>query len=377
MNTLGFGESEQESFFRILAIILLIGNLQLSEDSKGQAHFTDISQVEKVCKQAGVPVEAFAKALLNPVIKAGQEIVEQGRDLAQVKQSIEALSRALYDRLFTSLVDRINEALDTGIKTGSTKGQETNFIGVLDIAGFEIFDKNSFEQLCVNYTNEKLQQFFNHHMFVQEQEEYRKERVDWNFVDFGLDLQPTIDLLERANPIGILACLDEDCVVPKATDKSYCEKLGRLWRGKSEKFEVSRFGDAFIINHYAGKVEYSTEGWLEKNKDPLNENVTKLLACSTDQFIAELFSDYSTDDSRLTGFTSPVKRGQFRTVSQKYRESLTLLMQQLYSTQPHFVRCIIPNEEKQPGVLNAKLILDQLRCNGVLEGTISSHDLDF
>lgn len=197
-------------------------------------------------------------------------------------------------------------------------------------------------------------------MFNVEQAEYQKERVDWQMVDFGLDLQPTIDLIERANPIGVLACLDEDCVVPKATDKSYCDKLCGLWKGKSDKFEATRFGDSFAIQHYAGRVEYRTAGWLEKNKDPLNENVLQLLVASSCELIRALF--LSDDSSRV------VKRGQFRTVAQRYRESLTLLMQQLASTEPHFVRCIIPNTEKKAGLLQAAMVLDQLRCNGVLEG---------
>ncbi|KAA1065101.1 hypothetical protein PGT21_024969 [Puccinia graminis f. sp. tritici] len=143
---------------------------------------------------------------------------------------------------------------------------KSTFIGVLDIAGFEIFETNGFEQLCINYTNERLQQFFNHHMFVLEQEEYSKEDIDWELLSiFGLDLQPTIDLIESSSdPIGILSCLDEECIMPRATDP----------------------------HHYAGHVEYRTEGWLEKNKDPLNSNLTNVLASSKDKFIATLFEEY-------------------------------------------------------------------------------------
>lgn len=355
METLGLDATEQEQFFKGIAVILLLGNLKFAEDASGQAQFSEPSQLAPICALAAVAPAEFSAALLNPVIKAGSEIVAQGRDVAQVLQSIESLARGIYERLFTKLVGRINASIEA-------KQESSCFIGVLDIAGFEIFERNSFEQLCVNYTNEKLQQFFNHHMFTVEQEEYQKERVAWDYIDFGLDLQPTIDLIERANPIGVLACLDEDCVVPKATDKSYCDKLAGLWRGKSDSFNVTRFGDAFAIQHYAGRVEYSTAGWLEKNKDPLNENVLKLLMQSQDAFIASLFAEQP-DDRR-----GAVKRGVFRTVAQKYRESLTLLMQQLHSTKPHFVRCIIPNEDKKPMVIAPHLVLDQLKCNGVLEG---------
>ena len=207
-------------------------------------------------------------------------------------------------------------------------------------------------------------------MFILEQEEYQREGIEWKFIDFGLDLQPTIDLIEKSNPIGILSLLDEECVMPKATDKTFVEKLSGLWKGKSAKYEVPRFNSGFILSHYAGKVEYNVDGWLDKNKDPLNENTTKLLANSTFKYIANLFSDSLGEDAaptatRTVGIT---KKGAFRTVAQKHRESLTSLMTQLYSTQPNFVRCIIPNEEKRPGKVDIPSVLDQLRCNGVLEG---------
>lgn len=362
MSVLGFTPEEQTSYFRIIASILLLGNLSFEEDAQGQARLTDHSAVEKVCACLGVPVEEFVTGLLNPVFKAGRdELVAQARDVAQVAYSVEALSRALYDRMFTRLVERINRTIDR-------TGPKGNFIGVLDIAGFEIFGRNSFEQLCINHTNEKLQQFFNHHMFVLEQEEYQRESLAWDYIDFGLDLQPTIDLIEKANPIGVLACLDEDCVMPRATDKSFCEKVSALWKGRSDKFETTRFGDGFLINHYAGRVEYSTEGWLVKNKDPLNENVTRLLARSQHGIVAGLFGEYVGTDEEVYQAQKGTKRGLFRTVAQKHRESLALLMQTLYATQPHFVRCIVPNEEKRPGLINSRLVIEQLKCNGVLEG---------
>lgn len=360
MEVMKFNEAEQVDFFRVISTILLLGNMQFKEDRDNQAQLSETTVAEKVCFLLGIPMNDFVKGLLKPLIKAGRDWVSQARDVAQVTYSVEALARSLYERMFSSLVERINNALD---KPSSVH----TFIGVLDIAGFEIFEKNSFEQLCINYTNEKLQQFFNHHMFILEQEEYKKEGIEWKFIDFGLDLQPTIDLIEKANPIGVLSCLDEDCVMPKATDKSFTEKLNSIWKGKSGKYEVPRFQSGFILSHYAGKVEYSTEGWLDKNKDPLNENITKLLANSSEKYVRDLFSDYSgTDDdisSKVRG-----KKGQFRTVAQKHKEQLTSLMTQLYSTQPHFVRCIIPNEEKKFGKILGKLVQDQLRCNGVLEG---------
>ena len=207
-------------------------------------------------------------------------------------------------------------------------------------------------------------------MFVLEQEEYKNEGIEWKFIDFGLDLQPTIDLIEKTSPIGIMSCLDEECVMPKATDKTFIEKLNGLWKGKSSKYDVPRFNSGFMIQHYAGKVEYSTDGWLDKNKDPLNENITRLLANSSDSYIANLFNDYSGEQDEIAskGKSTITKKGAFRTVAQRHKEQLNSLMSQLYSTQPHFVRCIIPNTEKKAGKLDVKLVLEQLRCNGVLEG---------
>ncbi|RKO89250.1 P-loop containing nucleoside triphosphate hydrolase protein [Blyttiomyces helicus] len=156
--------------------------------------------------------------------------------------------------------------------------------------------------------------------------------------------------------------------MPKATDKTFIDKLNGLWKGKSNKYEVPRFNAGFILQHYAGKVEYSTAGWLDKNKDPLNENVTRLLASSTDKYIGALFAEYAGDADNSAASRGVTKKGAFRTVAQRHKEQLTSLMNQLYSTEPHFVRCIIPNEEKKAGKLSVNLVLEQLRCNGVLEG---------
>ena len=192
MNIMGFSEEEQMEYFRCIAAILHLGCLDFNADEDDQAEISPKgqTQLEKAAHVLGIPVAELAKALLKPKIKAGRDWVTQARTIEQVKYSVEALTRALYDRMFSKLVERINQAI-------TTNGSKTTFIGVLDIAGFEIFEKNSFEQLCINYTNEKLQQFFNHHMFILEQEEYKRENIEWTFIDFGLDLQPTIDLIEK------------------------------------------------------------------------------------------------------------------------------------------------------------------------------------
>ncbi|KAL7266983.1 class II myosin [Rhizina undulata] len=358
-----FSIEEQTEILRVIAAVLHIGNLEVVPERRGSedARIPDIAQAERLCHVLGIPVDAFVKGLLKPRVRAGREWVNQSRTAEQVKLSLDALAKGLYERGFGKLVEMVNGKLDT-------KGEGEGFIGVLDIAGFEIFESNSFEQLCINYTNEKLQQFFNHHMFVLEQEEYAREKIEWKFIDFGHDLQPTIDLIELPNPIGIFSCLDEDCVMPKATDKSFTEKLHSLWDRKTTKYKRSLLKQGFMLTHYAAEVEYSTEGWLEKNKDPLNDNITRLLAASHIRHIASLFADSAEDSNEQSVTKSRVKKGLFRTVAQRHKEQLSSLMVQLNSTHPHFVRCIIPNHQKRPKKLHAPLVLDQLRCNGVLEG---------
>ncbi|KAI9844057.1 MAG: hypothetical protein M1838_002329 [Thelocarpon superellum] len=365
---MGFSTAEQRAILRTIAAVLHLGNIGVQKESlrADQAQLTGDARrhAEKVCQLLGIAIDPFIQGLLHPRVKAGREWVEKVQTPEQVRLSIDALAKGIYERGFGDLVSRINRQLD---RTGMGL-DDSHFIGVLDIAGFEIFEENSFEQLCINYTNEKLQQFFNHHMFVLEQEEYAREQIEWKFIDFGKDLQPTIDLIELPNPIGIFSCLDEDSVMPKATDRSFTEKLHALWDRKTPKYRRSRLANGFMLTHYAAEVEYSTDGWLEKNKDPLNDNLTRLLAGSTDPHLASLFADCMDPDESVSSAKSRVKRGLFRTVAQRHKEQLGRLMHQLHSTHPHFVRCIIPNHRKKPKQFSATLVLDQLRCNGVLEG---------
>ncbi|KAK2748895.1 hypothetical protein FQN57_007178 [Myotisia sp. PD_48] len=367
-DTMNFTGSNQMSILRTVAAVLHLGNITVKKESLRADQATlsadSLDSVKYACQLLGISVEPFIKGLLHPRVKAGREWVEKVQTPEQVRLAIDALAKGIFERGFGDLVNRINDQLDrSGIGN-----DDNHFIGVLDIAGFEIFETNSFEQLCINYTNEKLQQFFNHHMFVLEQEEYSREQIEWQFIDFGKDLQPTIDLIELSNPIGIFSCLDEDSVMPKATDKSFTEKLHSLWDRKTPKYRASRLSQGFILTHYAAEVEYDTENWLEKNKDPLNDNVTRLLSASNDSHIANLFADYVDHDDITNGAKSYVKKGLFRTVAQRHKEQLSSLMAQLNATHPHFVRCILPNHKKRPKLFNGPLVLDQLRCNGVLEG---------
>ncbi|TYJ55826.1 hypothetical protein B9479_003478 [Cryptococcus floricola] len=374
LKVMGFTEAEQFELFRIPAVILHIGNLILTGSSSDQAFLPPDMQpvADKICHLLGIPVKEFTKSVLNPKVRAGREWVTNARTKKQAEDELGALCKFMYEKTFGWMVDRINQALDR-------PSQKALSIGVLDIAGFEIFEENSYEQLLINFTNEKLQQFFNFHMFTLEQEEYAREGIEWDYVNFGLDLQPTIELIESSQPVGILSLLDEECIMPKATDLTFTEKVQAQWEiprgGKSEnrhlgcaKFKATRFGAGFVVKHYAGDVEYRTSGWLEKNKDPINDAVARLLSASDIPSIATLFAEYAEDTSASVGVVKKVRRGAFRTVGQRHKEQLGQLMQQLNSTQPHFVRCIVPNPQKTPGKVDVNLVLDQLRCNGVLEG---------
>ncbi|XP_054477243.1 myosin-10 [Anoplopoma fimbria] len=379
MAIMGFNPEESLSMLKVISAVLQFGNISfMKEKNHDQASMPDNTAAQKVCHLLGINVLEFTRAILTPRIKVGREYVQKAQTKEQADFAVEALAKATYERLFRWLVHRINRALDRRQRQGAS------FIGILDIAGFEIFQLNSFEQLCINYTNEKLQQLFNHTMFILEQEEYQREGIEWNFIDFGLDLQPCIDLIERPNqPPGVLALLDEECWFPRATDRSFVEKVSAE-QGSHPKFFKPKQprGEAdFAIIHYAGKVDYKAHDWLVKNMDPLNDNVASLLHQSSDNFVTELWKEVDRIvglDQVSTGENSgPVtfgasglktKKGMFRTVGQLYKESLTKLMATLRNTNPNFLRCIIPNHEKRAGKLSPNLVLDQLRCNGVLEG---------
>uniref|UniRef100_A0A1I7XLC0 Myosin motor domain-containing protein n=1 Tax=Heterorhabditis bacteriophora TaxID=37862 RepID=A0A1I7XLC0_HETBA len=357
--------------------------------------FAITAEGELACKLFQVDYEKFVGALLKPRVKVGTEWVNRGQNLEQVNWALGALAKALFARMFSWLIKRCNKTLD------AQDLSRDFFIGVLDIAGFEIFDLNSFEQLWINFVNEKLQQFFNHHMFVLEQEEYQREGIKWEFIDFGLDLQACIELIEKVNqllfrikhifssnyisnlfqPLGIISMLDEECIVPKATDLTLASKLNDQHIGKHPNFQKpkppkGKQAEAHLaIVHYAGTVRYNVKDWLEKNKDPLNDTaVTVLKANKGNQLMTDLWADYNTQEDIVNlgrkGVTGKKKgkSASFMTVSMMYRESLNNLMHMLHQTHPHFIRCIIPNEQKKSGVIEANLVLNQLTCNGVLEG---------
>uniref|UniRef100_A0A8D3DZI9 Myosin heavy chain fast skeletal muscle-like n=1 Tax=Scophthalmus maximus TaxID=52904 RepID=A0A8D3DZI9_SCOMX len=365
IDILGFTLDEKANIFKLTGAVVHHGNMKFKQKQREEQAEPDGNEVaDKIGYLMGLNSADLLKALCYPRVKVGNEYVTKGQTVPQVNNSVMALCKSVYEKMFLWMVIRINEMLDT-------KQPRSYFIGVLDIAGFEIFDFNSLEQLCINFTNEKLQQFFNHHMFVLEQEEYKKEGIEWEFIDFGMDLAACIELIEK--PMGIFSILEEECMFPKATDMTFKNKMYDQHLGKSAPFQkpkpVKGKPEAhFSLAHYAGCVDYNVVGWLDKNKDPLNDSVVQLYQKSSVKLLALLYASHAAADESSGKKGAKKKGGSFQTVSAMFRENLGKLMTNLRSTHPHFVRCLIPNESKTPGLMENFLVIHQLRCNGVLEG---------
>uniref|UniRef100_A0A8P4KC78 Myosin-7B n=1 Tax=Dicentrarchus labrax TaxID=13489 RepID=A0A8P4KC78_DICLA len=366
IDILGFTAEEKINIYKLTGAVMHHGNMKFKQKQREEQAEPDGTEVaDKIAYLLGLNSADMLKALCYPRVKVGNEMVTKGQTVPQVNNSVSALCKSIYEKMFLWMVIRINEMLDT-------KQARQFFIGVLDIAGFEIFDFNSLEQLCINFTNEKLQQFFNQHMFVLEQEEYKKEGIEWEFIDFGMDLAACIELIEK--PMGIFSILEEECMFPKASDTTFKNKLHDQHLGKTKAFEKPKPGKGkaeahFSLVHYAGTVDYNITGWLDKNKDPLNDSVVQLYQKSSNKLLCMLYAVHAgAEEAAASKKGGKKKGGSFQTVSALFRENLGKLMTNLRSTHPHFVRCLIPNESKTPGLMENYLVIHQLRCNGVLEG---------
>jgi len=365
---LGFTKEEKYDVYKNTACMMHMGNMTKDFVPVGKEEQASVNE-EKNCKivadLCGIDCEWMITYYCKPKLKVGAEWVQKGSTCTQAAASVSGIARAIYERTFRLVVEKCNETLiDPTMK-------KVQYIGVLDIAGFEIFDYNGFEQICINFCNEKLQQFFNQHMFVLEQEEYVREGIDWANVDFGMDLGPCIAMFEK--PMGLLAIFEEESLFPKATDKTFSEKLNVNLLGKHPNFDKPApkpDPDAhFAVVHYAAKVSYNLTGWLEKNKDPLNDTIVEMLKNGTNKMLIECFKDHpgqpleaKKDDG------GKKKKGGGKTVSSYFKGQLDDLMSTLYKTDPHFIRCVVPNTHKIPGGVEPGLVMHQYRCNGVLAG---------
>merc|ERR1711899_523393 len=274
---IGFTHDEKWDCYYLTAAVMSCGEVAFKQKGRDdQAELDEMDFPNKIAQLMGVNALELFKAFCKPKIKVGTEWVTKGQSCAQATNGVGGIARATFDRLFKWLIIKCNDTLiDPTMK-------KANFCAVLDIAGFEMFDYNGYEQISINFVNEKLQQFFNHHMFVVEQEEYVAEGIDWAMVDFGMDLAACIIMFEK--PMGIWAILEEESLFPKATDKTFEDKLKSQHMGKSPSFaKPNRAEDApdpdahFAIIHYAGTVSYNVTAWLDKNKDPVNDTVADVI----------------------------------------------------------------------------------------------------
>ncbi|XP_043264989.1 unconventional myosin-Va isoform X1 [Colletes gigas] len=376
LTMLGFTSKQQDDMLRILAAIMHIGNINIQSSEAQNSNNdkdTDASYIPPsdkhlltICELLGTDVSAMRKWLCHRKIVSMREVFLKPMNVEQAIGARDALAKHIYAELFSWIVTGINNSLQS-------KNKPQCFIGVLDIYGFETFEINSFEQFCINYANEKLQQQFNQHVFKLEQEEYLKEEIEWTFIDF-YDNQPCIDLIETK--LGILDLLDEECRMPKGSDSSWAEKLYAKC-GKLKHFEKPRFGtSAFLIHHFADLVQYETVGFLEKNRDTVIEEQIDVLRNGDNKLLKKLFSE---EDPKLAVPTNVrvkisaqkpllnTPKQNKKTVGSQFRDSLNMLMATLNATTPHYVRCIKPNETKEAFEYNPVRAVQQLRACGVLE----------
>uniref|UniRef100_A0A8C9U9H8 Myosin VB n=1 Tax=Scleropages formosus TaxID=113540 RepID=A0A8C9U9H8_SCLFO len=369
---LGVKDSHQGSIYKIIASILHLGNVEIRSERDGEScRISDNPSLHHFCRLLGVEQDQMEHWLCHRKLVTTAETYVKSMSHAQATNARNALAKHIYAHLFDWIVQHINKALFTTTKQHS-------FIGVLDIYGFETFEFNSFEQFCINYANEKLQQQFNSHVFKLEQEEYMKEQIPWTLIDF-YDNQPCIDLIEAK--LGILDLLDEECKVPKGTDQNWAQKLYDH-HSSSNHFQKPRMSNtSFIVVHFADKVEYQCDGFLEKNRDTVYEEQINILKASKFQLVADLFQE-AKEGSTTSVTTSkgskinvrPVKpspkppnREHRKTVGHQFRNSLHLLMETLNATTPHYVRCIKPNDDKEAFSFDSRRAVQQLRACGVLE----------
>lgn len=352
------GENQME-LFSMLAVVLWLGNISFSViDNENHVEVDSNEGLSNAAKLLGCSVSQLVIALSTRKIQAGKENIVQRLTLTQAIDTRDALAKSIYAHLFDWIVEQINHSLGTG------RQRTRRSISILDIYGFESFNKNGFEQFCINYANERLQQHFNRHLFKLEQEEYLDDGIDWASVEF-VDNTDCLSLFEK-KPLGLLSLLDEESTFPKATDLSFANKLKQHLSGNSG-FKGEQEG-TFNICHYAGEVTYDTTGFLEKNRDPLHsESIQLLSSCKSDlpkDFASVMIADSQNKSSLSRHF---IVDSQKQSVVTKFKSQLFKLMQQLENTTPHFIRCIQPNNKQRPRQFEHDLVLHQLKCCGVLE----------
>jgi myosin-5 len=373
LTTIGVTSAQQSEIFKLLAALLHLGNVKITASRTDSVLASDEPSLEKACAILGVNAAEFAKwTVKKQLITRGEKITS---NLTQQQAIVvrDSVAKFIYSSLFDWLVESINH----GLATEDVLSRVKSFIGVLDIYGFEHFAKNSFEQFCINYANEKLQQEFNQHVFKLEQEEYLREEIDWKFIDFS-DNQPCIDLIE--GKLGVLALLDEESRLPMGSDEQFVTKLHHNFAADKNKFfKKPRFGkSAFTVCHYAVDVTYESDGFIDKNRDTVPDEHMAVLRASSNQFLGHVLDAASAVREKDTASSSStVKPAAGRkvgvavnrkpTLGGIFKSSLIELMHTINGTDVHYIRCIKPNEAKEAWKFEGPMVLSQLRACGVLE----------
>ncbi|CAL4974394.1 unnamed protein product [Urochloa decumbens] len=352
MDTVGITEQEQEAIFRVVAAVLHLGNINFAKGREVDSSVLKDDQSRFHLNTAGellmCDCEKLENALINREINTPEGVITTSVGPNSATISRDGLAKQIYSRLFDWLVNRINASI--GQDPDSNK-----LIGVLDIYGFESFKTNSFEQLCINFTNEKLQQHFNQNVFKMEQEEYTREQINWSYIEF-VDNQDVLDLIEK-KPGGIIALLDEACMFPKSTHETLSQKLYEKFKNHKRFTKPKLSRTAFTIQHYAGDVTYQSDQFLDKNKDYVVAEHQELLNASKCSFVSGLFPP-ATEENTKSSKSS---------IATRFKLQLHELMETLSSTEPHYIRCIKPNSVLKPAIFENTNVLQQLRCSGVLE----------
>ncbi|KZT03418.1 uncharacterized protein LAESUDRAFT_814705 [Laetiporus sulphureus 93-53] len=406
LSTIGISVEKQWAVFKLLSALLHLGNIKITQMRNDAAIEDTDSALQLSTRFLGITLAEFKKWTIKKQITTRSEKIVTALNAAQATVVRDSVAKFVYACLFEWLVAIVNESLAG--ENGEAANRAEMFIGVLDIYGFEHFQKNSFEQFSINYANEKLQQEFNQHVFKLEQEEYVREKINWTFIEFS-DNQPCIDVIE--GKLGVMALLDEESRLPSGTDTSFLQKLhSQLDKPENRKvFKKPRFGNsAFTIAHYALDVMYEVEGFLEKNRDTVPDEHMALLMSTKNTFLKEVldaaFAATKAPDAALgsptvsdSGSGSGVskrssvipdpgrqslissaassslgpKRGggiaRKPTQASIFKASLVNLMDTLNVTNVHYIRCIKPNEAKKAWEFTPQQVLGQLRACGVLE----------
>ncbi|GAB6033416.1 Unconventional myosin-Ia [Chamberlinius hualienensis] len=363
MKTIGFTPGEMDTVWKVVAAVMHLGNIEFEVDND-VSKIKNKKELNTLAELLNVTTNQLNEALCHRVIAAGGEIMQKKHTVNEAGYGRDAFAKAVYERLFTWIVNKINSALL--VKQQGKKFQKDIVIGVLDIYGFEIFDNNSFEQFCINYCNEKLQQLFIELVLKQEQEEYLREGIEWKKIEY-FNNQIICDLVEQQHK-GIIAIMDEACLnVGKVTDALLLEAMDNKLKGhnhyNSRKIsptdKTMQHANHFKVKHYAGDVIYSIIGFLDKNKDTLFQDFKRLLYSSNDQNIKLMWPEGAQDVLKVT--KRPLTAGTI------FKNSMVSLVEILISKEPYYVRCIKPNEQKSPVLFDDERVRHQVAYLGLIE----------